>query len=266
MDSLRKNKKLFLLKEGKKLDDKNIIIYVKVYDHIANKIILEPIKELIKRMVASQMNISFEIEALKAQAIIVRTVIVRNIRAFGGNGCLKYKNADICTDGHCGSFMTIDDLKKKWGTEFKNNWQKIEKAVEDTEGKIITMKNKPIDARFHATCGGATENSENVEGNKTLYLRKVLCDYCKKSPYYKNSLEISLEEIEKKLNIKTLKTSSVKGPVIDGIMEDVKRDEAGRVVSVTIGGKKLKGVEIMKLLGLNSTRGSCLEEYLAYNP
>ncbi|TCO78727.1 stage II sporulation protein D [Marinisporobacter balticus] len=236
------------------MDDGNILIYVKIYDHIANKVVLEPMPQLIKRMVASQIPISFEIEALKAQSIIARTFIIRNMKFFGGKGCSVHPEADICTDGHCGKFMTEEVFQKKWRSEFKKNWEKLDKAVNETEGKIITMKNKPIDARFHHTCGGATENSENIEGNKTLYLRKVLCEYCRNSPYYKHSLKMTLEEIEEKLNIKILESSPLKGPDIDGIIEDVERDDEGRIVSVKIGGKKLKGTEIMKLLGLNSTR------------
>ncbi|WP_255547802.1 stage II sporulation protein D [Crassaminicella indica] len=229
-------------------------VYVKIYDHIENKIVSEPIEELVKRIVPLQMPIFFELEALKAQAIIARTFIVRNIRAFGGRGCSKYKNVDLCTDGHCINIVTIKQLKEQWGADFEKNWAKINCAVNETDGKIITMNNKPISAKFHSICGGATENSENIQGNKILYLRRVLCDYCKNSPYYKHSIEMSLEEIEKKLNIKTLNVAATKGPAIEGIIEDIKRDEEGRIVSLKIGGKKLKGTEVMKLLGLNSTR------------
>ncbi|WP_231701808.1 stage II sporulation protein D [Crassaminicella thermophila] len=236
------------------MNDRKVVVYVKIYDHIRQKIISEPMTELIKRMVASQIPISFEIEALKAQAIIARTFIIRKMKTFGGDGCSKYKDVDLCTEGHCTKIITIEELKEKWGEDFKKNWEKIEKITADTKEKIITINNKPINPRFHSTCGGATENSENVEGNKTLYLRKVLCDYCRNSPYYNSSLQLSLEEIEKKLNIGTIKASPFKGPSIEGLIEDIKRDEEGRVVSIKIGGKQLKGTEIMKLLGLSSTR------------
>lgn len=245
---------LFLLKEGKKLNDRDISIDVKIYDHCLNKIVGKSMLELMKEMIASQIPIAFEEEALKAQAIMVRTFIVRKMKAFGGEGCLKYKQADICTDGHCGRWMNKEKLKELWGCAFEENWAKIEGVVEATEGKILTMNNKPINPRFHDTCGGATENSENVDENKTLYLRKVLCDYCQNSPYYQETVELSLEEIEKKLNVGTLKASPLKGPIIEGMIEDIQRDEEGRIICMKIGGKQLKGTEVMKLLGLNSTR------------
>jgi len=236
------------------VNDRKELIYIKIYDHKNNQILSKSINELTKEIVASQVPVSFEIEALKAQAIMTRTFIIRRARVFGGDGCTKYKNADLCWDGHCGNWLSEEKIKEMWGSDFEKNWNRLDDAVTQTEGLIITMNNKPIDPRFHCTCGGATENAENIEGNKTLYLRKVLCDYCLGSPYYQESLEITLEEMEKKLNIGTVRASPLKGADIEGIIEDVVRDESGRIISIKLGGKNFKGTEVMKLLGINSTR------------
>ena len=234
------------------MDSKNKPINIKI--HVENQVVSISITELIKEMVASQMPISFEMEALKAQVIIARTYIVRRVRLFGGDGCTKYKDIDICTDGHCGTWFSKEQIKERWGNEFEKNWGKLCRAVEETEDLIITMNNKPIEPRYNCTCGGATENSENIDGNKTLYLRKVLCDYCINSPYFRESIEMSLEEIEKKLRIGTEKAAPMKGSSIEGIIEDVVRDEAGRITSIRLGGKTFKGTDVMERLGLNSTR------------
>jgi len=234
------------------LDISNKPINIKI--HVENQVASIPMTELIKEMVASQMPIFFEMEALKAQTIIARTYIVRRARLFGGDGCTKYKNIDICRDGHCGIWFTREQIEEKWGTDFDDNWSKLSRAVEETEDIIMTMNNKPIEPRYNCTCGGATENSENIDGNKTLYLRKVLCDYCINSPLFRESIEISLEEIEKKLRIGTEKAAPIKGSSIDGIIEDVVRDEAGRIASIRLGGKTFKGTDVMERLGLNSTR------------
>ncbi|MBF8982463.1 stage II sporulation protein D [Lutibacter sp. B2] len=226
-------------------------INVKIYNLNKKEIHIKKIDQLIKEMIASQIPINFDIEALKAQAIMAMTLLVRKMKIFGGVGCKEYERADICKGE---KWMDEDELKKKWGDDFERNWKKVDRAFKETEGKIITINNKPIDPRYHLTCGGATENSENVDGSKILYLRRMLCDYCKNSPYYSNYVELSLEEIEKRLDIKTEKASPTKGPNIEGIIEEIIRDEQGRIRSMKIGGKKLKGAEVMKLLGLNSTR------------
>lgn len=236
------------------MDDRKETIYVKIYDHLTNQMIMKPMIELMKEMIAAQMPISFEMEALKAQAIMVRTFLVRKIKVFGGNGCGKYNDVDLCTDGHCGKWISKELLQEQWGSDFYINWNKLEQVVRETEDKIITINNKPIEPKVHATCGGATENSENVEGNKILYLRKVLCDYCRNSPHWKQSVEMTLEEIEEKLNVHMSAISPTEGPWIEGMIENICRDKAGRIVEIKIGGKTFKGTEIMNLLGLNSTR------------
>ena len=234
---------------GEKMRDKHI--NVKIYNLNKKEIYIKRIDHLIKEMVASQIPINFEIEALKAQSIMVMTLLVRKMKIFSGEGCKEDKRADICMNE---KWMDENELKKKWGDDFERNWEKVDRAFRETERKMITINNKPIHPRFHLTCGGATENSENVDGSKTLYLRRMLCDYCKNSPYDSNYLELSLEEIEKRLDIKTEKAEATKGPNIEGMIEEIIRDEQGRIRSIKVGGKKLKGLEVMKLLGLNSTR------------
>ncbi|WP_129599178.1 stage II sporulation protein D [Anaerophilus nitritogenes] len=229
-------------------------IFVKIYDHVKGKIIFMDIDQVVQLMVANQMNIDFQIEALKAQAIMDRTFLVKNSKIFGGEGCIKYKGVDLCTDGHCGIIGNVDELKEKWKENFEENWNKIQKIVHETKEKIITINNKPIDPKYHLICGGSTENCEKVLGNKSIYLRKVLCDGCMNAPGYNESRVLSLEEMEKRLKTKTLPPTALDGSCIEGIIEDIKRDEEGRVVSIKIGGKVFKGIEVMNLLGLNSTR------------
>ncbi len=211
-------------------------------------------EELIIEMVAAQMPLSFKIEALKVQAIIARTFIVRKAKIFGGEGCYAYKDADLCKGESCKEWIEKEKLKEYWGMEFEKKWDALAKIVQDTGDKIITFNNKPIEPKFHAICGGATENSENVEDNRILYLRKVLCDHCKNAPEYKSYLELSLEEIEKRLNVGIEKPSPFKGSSMKGIIENIERDEEGRITHLEVGGKPFKGTEIVQLLGLHSTR------------
>ncbi|MDF2545574.1 MAG: stage sporulation protein [Anaerosolibacter sp.] len=236
------------------MDDRKERIYVKVYDHQTEQLASKPMVELMKEMIAAQMPISFEREALKAQAIIVRTFLVRQVKSLGGSGCSQYEDADFCTGGHCGDWISKESLMALWGSDFHINWTKLEEAVKETGDQIITMNNKPIEPRYHITCGGATENSENVKGNKILYLRKVLCSYCNNSPYWKQTVEMTIEEIEEKLKIKMSETSSIEGPWIQGMVENVERDEDGRIIEMKISGTTFKGTDLVALLGLDSTR------------
>lgn len=229
-------------------------IWVKIYDGKANALINRTMDELIPELVAAQINIDFEFEAIKSQTIIVRTALIRNAKIFGGKGCSKHSEADICLDGHCGNWISKEDLRQKWGEAFEDNWNKLLKAKEETKQLIMTFKNKVIDPKFHSACGGSTENSENVDDYNIVYLRKVLCDYCEDSPCWKNSKEFTADEIEEKFDVKFSKPSPLSGSNIDGIIEELERDEDGRVRKIKVGDKILKGTEFCKCLGLDSTR------------
>ncbi len=236
------------------LDDN--IIYINVFIHSENKIIKLPLEEVVVMAVLAQIDEGFHLEMIKTQGIIARTQLIRLMRAFGGSGCLNHKGCDICDKEHCIQLADEEYLKELWADDYEKKIETIKKAVNEAEGLIITYDNKPIDARFHNTCGGSTENSESVMSRKVVYLRRVLCDYCTESPNWDNFKSISIEELQEKLSIKfptlkpTLKTS------IEGFFDEIKRDEYGRVISIKISGKEFKGIEMAELLGLDSTKFS----------
>ena len=216
--------------------------------------IKKPLEEMVKILLPSQIDINFNLESLKAQAVIIRTNLIRNSLKIDGKGCNKYKGVDLCKSNHCYEFNYLEEFKDIWENNFNKNIKKIEKVVKETEGNILILKGKPIIAAYHNTCGGSTENSENVIKNKVVYLRKVLCDYCIDSPNWHGSKKYFIEEIEKALNINFPKDYSLKKGEIDGYIDNIIRDEEGRVKKVTIGGEEFTGKEIMELLNLNSTR------------
>lgn len=229
-------------------------VTIKVYDRKNDRVLYKSIHELVPELVAAQINIDFELEAIKAQTIIVRTGLVKKAKVFGGKGYDEHSEADICLQDYCDNWIPREKLREKWKQDFEKNWQKLVKAQEETKYLIITFKNKVIDPKFHLTCGGATENSENVDGSKIIYLRRVLCKYCINSPWWKNVKEITLDEIEEKLNVRFSKLSSLNSTNVEGIIEEIERDEEGRVKKIKMGDKVFKGTEFCESLGLDSTR------------
>ncbi|SCZ00222.1 N-acetylmuramoyl-L-alanine amidase [Alkaliphilus peptidifermentans] len=242
--------------------ENNIDLNIKIYIPSEDKIITRNIEDFVKELLAWSIPMSFHIEALKCQSIIIRTNLIRLIKG-GGNREGKDSKWDISIDSFKG-IMPIQEYKDIWGKDYSKNVRLIEMVVKETNGVIITFKDKPIDARFHDVCGGATENSENVDGNVVLYLRKVLCNYCQESPLIHNYKDISVEDIEAKLNIRFSKASPIKNMAIEDMFDDIIRDEEGRVVRLKVAGKEFEGKEIMKLLGLESTRFSWKPKFIRF--
>ena len=127
--------------------------------------------EYLYGVVAAEMPASYELEALKAQAVVARTYTIYNIK-----NIKKHENADICDDSNsCQAYITKEARFEKWNEEEReSNWEKITNAVNSTSGKIITYNGEPINAFFHANSGGETEIASNVWGGADYpYLQTV---------------------------------------------------------------------------------------------
>ena len=199
-------------------------------------------------VVSAEMPATFEQEALKAQAIVVRTYTIYKILN------KKHDNADICDDSTCcQAWISKEDRLAKWEEDQReSNWQKICNAVNDTSGKIITYENKPIDAFFHSNSGGITEVPVNVWGGTGYpYLQSVETSGEDAYTQYSSEVVLSQEELINKLKKKYTDIS------IDFANSDdikiLEYTESTRVKTVKFGNHEISGVEARTLFGLKST-------------
>jgi stage II sporulation protein D len=227
---------------------------VKIYDIHSGTIRRIDLEDLVAEILASHIPIEFDMEALKAQAVLIRTNILRQSPAYGGSGCQIHPGAMLCNTAHCVEWTPIEVLKEIWGDSFRDKWSRAAAAAQSTIGRYMAIGSRPINAYYHTCCGGATENSENILGNKVVYLRRVLCDRCKDSAYWEEQRDITVEELEQRLGIKLRPAGPVNGASIDGFIDQVDRDQHGRIRSLRIGGKYFSGSDLKTLLGLSSTR------------
>ncbi|MEW6522488.1 MAG: stage II sporulation protein D [Bacillota bacterium] len=224
-------------------------IPIDVFIVAENRIQRMDLEEYVKGVVAAEMPASFQMEALKAQAVIARTYAVLRMRVFGGPGCTHYPGADICTD-HTRSqaWKSEAEMRQIWGAFNAGRWwRRIEQAVEDTAGLIVVYQGAPIDPVYHSTCGGATEASGNVWQQHLPYLVSVTCDWCRHSPHYRRTVEIPLSEVAARLG-------AVPAASPSSLFSVVTTSTTGRVMSVSTPAGLLKGTEFRSLLGLPSTR------------
>ena len=112
-------------------------------------------------VVSAEMPVDFEKEALKAQAIVARTYTIYKINN------KKHDNANICDDSTCcQAWISREDRLARWDGDKEAKWNKIEECVKETQGKIITYNNVPINAFFHSNSGGKTELPVDVWGGR----------------------------------------------------------------------------------------------------
>ena len=209
-----------------------------------------PIDEYLYGVVSSEMPADFEIEALKAQAVVARTYTIYQISHSQG----KHPDADICDDySCCQAWISKDDRLSKWDSNIAEaNWEKIVTAVNSTQGKIITYNGEPIDAFFHSNSGGITETANNVWGGQNFpYLESVETSGENEYSQYNSEVEITKDDLIKKLKAKHSEIQ------IDWSNTDALKildyTESGRVKQMQFGNVIIAGTEVRSLLGLKST-------------
>ena len=210
-------------------------------------------------VVSAEMPADFELEALKAQAIVARTYTIYKVNN------KKHDNADICDDSACcQAWISKEDRLARWDESLReSNWSKIEQAVQSTKGKIITYENQPINAFFHSNSGGKTELPINVWGGSGYpYLQTVETAGEEGYSQYASEVTLSQQELLEKLKTKYEDIS------IDFVnLDDIKileYTDGDRVKTVKFGNHNLSGVEVRTLLGLRSANFSILQENRKY--
>lgn len=214
-----------------------------------NKVLEMPLEEYIVGVVSAEMPVSYEPEALKAQAVAARTYTYDKML---GSGCDR-SEAVICTDsGHCQAFCDEAGRREKWGKSFEKNEAKLRQAVEETKGMVLEYDGAPIVALFHSTSGGRTEDVENVYKNALPYLRGVDSPGEESAPRYQRTVSISKQEFVKKLMEEDEKAEVTEKNIAESI-GTYQRTASGRVQTVEIGKTKFAGKQIRALFTLDST-------------
>jgi len=209
-----------------------------------------PIDEYLYGVVSSEMPASYDIEALKAQAVVARTYTIYQIKNSKG----KHDNADICDNfACCQAWLSKDDRMAKWSEDEREaNWKKIVNAVDSTQGKIITYNGEVIDAFFHSNSGGITETASNVWGGQNFpYLKSVETSGEDGYSEYNSEVEITKQDFVNKIKEKHQETI-IDFDEIDCI-KILEFTESGRVKTIKIGNIQIAGTELRSLFGLKST-------------
>lgn len=216
------NEKNIITSESKKQQTVDLIYNEK-------KLIL-PLEDYVIGVVAAEMPASFELEALKAQAVAARTYV------------LKYLETNKTIGSTTANQVYIDEtaMYSKWNDDFEKYFNKITEAVQSTHGLVIKYNNNLIKSYYYAMSNGYTENSQNVFNESIDYLVSVESKWDADN---EKEVLFSKEEFCTKLSINCEE--------ID--IRDIKRNESNRITSLVINDQEFSGVTIRKKLNLRST-------------
>jgi stage II sporulation protein D len=247
--SISKNYRAFQSPKLTKQDEAALSsLIVPIYLSQKQEIARVPLENYITGVVAAEMPVNFELEALKAQAIAARTYIVRRIIYHDRSG-MPVEDAWVTDTVAHQAYLTEQQLKKIWGNDYKTNLTKINQAISETKGLIITYDNKPINATYFSTSNGYTENSEDYWGVYEPYLRSVSSPWDSKiSPVFTKTVQMPLKQFMSKLGMtpSTIPVSLTNFP-------NTQHSQGQRVSKINIAGKLFTGKEIRERLALSSS-------------
>ena len=200
-------------------------------------------------VVSAEMPASYELEALKAQAIVARTYTLFKIK----NGS-KHENADICDSSFCcQAWISKENRFARWEEENREEyWNKIVTAVNSTKGQFITYNGEPINAFFHSNSGGKTELPVNVWGGTYPYLQAVETSGEDAYSSYNSEIEISKDELVQKM-LEKYSDFEINFDLEDSL-KIIEYTESNRVKNLKIGNKTISGVEARSIFGLKSAK------------
>lgn len=197
-----------------------------------------PLEEYVVGVVAGEMPVSFEVEALKAQSVASRTYVLKKM---ANSSDMDYDVVDTVSNQ---VYLSDDDLKKKWGDKYTEYINKIKKVVNDTFGEYLEYDGKIIDAMYFSTSNGYTEDSGVVFSNSLPYLKSVESTWDEEvAQAFLTSTSISLQEFYERLGLKYNKDLKV---------EILERSNSNRVVKLKINGTLFTGRDVYNKLGLRS--------------
>jgi SpoIID/LytB domain protein len=115
-------------------------------------------------IVASEMDESAPLEALKAQAVAARSFVAAGQR---------HLNFDFCDTTHCQFLKSPPALASR-----------VTRAVQSTRGMILVYRGKPLAALYSSRCGGRTRSLRDAgmePGGEYPYYA-VPCAWCRRHP------------------------------------------------------------------------------------
>ncbi len=224
-------------------------LMIPIYLSAEKRVAAVSLEQYVRGVLAAEMPIEFELEALKAQAIAARTYIVKRMLDEDFSN-VPVAGAWVTDTVQHQAYLTDEAILNKWNRESgaaEANIAKLTAAVEQTRGQIVTYENQPILAAFFSTSNGYTENSEEYWVEQLPYLRSVSSPWEEKlSPKFQTTTAFTAAEFMNKLNLPA-GTKKLTYKILE--------TSAGqRIKKIRIGGTTFTGREVRDLLGLASTQ------------
>lgn len=176
----------------------------------------------------------YDTEALKVQAVLVRTNLLKEMEEQGTKDA-----ADLSFQ-----YISVEERKAMWGQRNYDKYERrLEHAVVETAGKVLEKEGSLILACYHEVSIGKTASAKEILDEDISYLQSVESSWDVEAKHYMNLMNFTWEEVQ------SCMADNEKAPIEIKVEEST---DNGFVKKIRIAEKEYTGQEAMELLGLPS--------------
>ena len=202
------------------------------------------VESYVQGVLAGEMRNDWPMEALKAQAILARTFVLK----FVGEKQSKYENADISTDIAEAQAYNENAINER-----------IIRAVEETRGMVLSAGGELPYAWFHAHSGGKTE------------LAKTGLEYKEDEPSYTQSVEsaesdkapTAVKSWTARFSTRDVGEACARIGIETGVVEEIsigEKSESGRAITLQVNGMTVSAPALRLVLDSTRFKSTMLSE------
>lgn len=252
------------------------------HNHLGKDVLIEinglyktmDVEEYVLGVLPGTISADYDIEALKVQAILIRTNVLKEMEEKGSSDAsdLSYQ------------YLSVEERKELFGKRnYKKYSDKFERAVVGTCGTVLRQENSLIMAMYHEVSIGKTASAKEIIGEDIAYLQSVESSQDVEAKHYMNVVSYTwaeLQELHKQENVVETNKDKMKHeikeeasseeaditePEIDNeeatteqqtVIQDIQVTEAsknGFVKQLSVDGTVYTGEEAMEKYALCST-------------
>lgn len=192
----------------------------------AGKVVSIDLESYVVDTILSEVSPLNESEAVVAGIFEVQAVVARTY-AVARMGRHRSAGFDVCDSTHCQLYQPGRRSTSRFA-------QAALRAVQKTQGMVLAYESRPIEALFHADCGGTTAAADAVWGGMPVPYLQVSVDDMPDPTHRPWTVTVKTAQLQKALNIDT--RTSV-GRRLDSIAI-ASRDASGRAAGLSVRGEK----------------------------
>ena len=161
-------------------------------DGLISAVNVLPIEEYLASVVDSEMPTKFPEAARQAQAIVARTYALYQVRLADPKSVF-----DLLSSQRSQKYLGVEYVDNS-GRRLAGESESSRRVVKETRGVVCTLRNELFCTYYSAVCGGRTINGDEVFKDATDALKSVPCEWCRESPHYRWTTELSRDVFQQR--------------------------------------------------------------------